>query len=131
VKYELGFYIPEDDILHSHRLENLKSYILIPCSSLNISDQVTPPYRTTTKIIALCSQFLCFLKADGRTKCSEPSGGPNGSKHYQNSFFSSLPHDSNCDCHCPSQIFELSYIFKNFYVRIFSLLSADEIATYT
>jgi hypothetical protein len=27
VKYELGFYIPEDDILHSHRLENLISYI--------------------------------------------------------------------------------------------------------
>jgi hypothetical protein len=26
VQYELGFYIPEDDILHSHRLENLKSY---------------------------------------------------------------------------------------------------------
>jgi hypothetical protein len=28
VKYELGFYIPEDDIL-SHRRENLKSYIFI------------------------------------------------------------------------------------------------------
>jgi hypothetical protein len=27
VKYELGFYIPEDDILHNHRRENLKSYI--------------------------------------------------------------------------------------------------------
>jgi hypothetical protein len=26
VKYEMGFYIPEDDILHSHRLENLISY---------------------------------------------------------------------------------------------------------
>jgi hypothetical protein len=25
VKYELGFYIPEDNILHSHRRENLKS----------------------------------------------------------------------------------------------------------
>jgi hypothetical protein len=25
VKYELGFYIPEDDILHSHRREILKS----------------------------------------------------------------------------------------------------------
>jgi hypothetical protein len=25
VKYELGFYIPEDGILHSHRGENLKS----------------------------------------------------------------------------------------------------------
>jgi hypothetical protein len=28
VKYELGFYIPEDDILHSHRRENHKSNIL-------------------------------------------------------------------------------------------------------
>jgi hypothetical protein len=29
VKYELGFYIPEDDILHSHRRENLKSYTVM------------------------------------------------------------------------------------------------------
>jgi hypothetical protein len=29
VKYELGFYIPEDDILHSHCRENLKSYTTI------------------------------------------------------------------------------------------------------
>jgi hypothetical protein len=27
VRYELGFYIPEDAILRSHRRENLKSYI--------------------------------------------------------------------------------------------------------
>jgi hypothetical protein len=26
VRYELGFYIPEYDIIHSHRRENLKSY---------------------------------------------------------------------------------------------------------
>jgi hypothetical protein len=26
VKYELRFYIPEDDILHSHRRESLKSH---------------------------------------------------------------------------------------------------------
>jgi hypothetical protein len=29
VKYELGFYIPEDGILGSHRRENLKSYIAL------------------------------------------------------------------------------------------------------
>jgi hypothetical protein len=29
VKYELSFYILEDGILHSHRLENLKSYRLL------------------------------------------------------------------------------------------------------
>jgi hypothetical protein len=28
VRYELGIYVPEDGILHSHRRENLKSYIL-------------------------------------------------------------------------------------------------------
>jgi hypothetical protein len=27
LRYELGFYIPEDDILHSHCRENVKSYI--------------------------------------------------------------------------------------------------------
>jgi hypothetical protein len=26
VRYELGFYIPEDGILHSHRRESLQSY---------------------------------------------------------------------------------------------------------
>jgi hypothetical protein len=29
VRYELGFYIPEDGILHSHRRENLESYIIL------------------------------------------------------------------------------------------------------
>jgi hypothetical protein len=29
VKYELGFYIPEDRILHSHRPENLKPQVLL------------------------------------------------------------------------------------------------------
>jgi hypothetical protein len=29
VKYELGFYIPEDTILHGHRRESLKSYIAL------------------------------------------------------------------------------------------------------
>jgi hypothetical protein len=29
VKYEMGLYIPEDDILHSHHRGNLKPYILL------------------------------------------------------------------------------------------------------
>jgi hypothetical protein len=29
VRYELGFYIPDDGILHSHRRENLKSYTVM------------------------------------------------------------------------------------------------------
>jgi hypothetical protein len=29
LRYELGFYIPEDGILHSHRRESFKSYIAL------------------------------------------------------------------------------------------------------
>jgi hypothetical protein len=29
VKYEFGFYIPADDILHSYRRENVRSYIAL------------------------------------------------------------------------------------------------------
>jgi hypothetical protein len=29
MKYELGFHIPEDGILHRHRRESLKSYIAL------------------------------------------------------------------------------------------------------
>jgi hypothetical protein len=29
LKYKMGFYIPEDDILHILRRENLKSYIAL------------------------------------------------------------------------------------------------------
>jgi hypothetical protein len=36
VKYELGFYIPEDDILHSHCCENLKSDILLRGLLMNL-----------------------------------------------------------------------------------------------
>jgi hypothetical protein len=32
VRYELGFYIPEDAILHSHCRENLKSYMVLMLS---------------------------------------------------------------------------------------------------
>jgi hypothetical protein len=42
VKYELGFYIPEDDILHSHCREYLKSYILL---SFLIFKLVNAPHR--------------------------------------------------------------------------------------
>jgi hypothetical protein len=29
MRYELGVYIPEDDILHSHRRDNLETYIAL------------------------------------------------------------------------------------------------------
>jgi hypothetical protein len=42
VKYELGFYIPEDDILHSHRRENLKSYMALTGWTLQWRRNVSP-----------------------------------------------------------------------------------------
>jgi hypothetical protein len=49
VKYELGFYIPEDDILHSHRRENLKSYVLF--SRFFLLQQIPD---TRCEVIAIC-----------------------------------------------------------------------------
>jgi hypothetical protein len=42
VKYELGFYIPEDDILHYHRRENLKSYVALSGWTLQWRRNVSP-----------------------------------------------------------------------------------------
>jgi hypothetical protein len=42
VMYELGFYIPEDDILHSHGRENLKSYIALTGWTLYRRRNVSP-----------------------------------------------------------------------------------------
>jgi hypothetical protein len=41
VRYELGFYIPED-ILRSHRCENLKSYIALTGWALQRRRNVSP-----------------------------------------------------------------------------------------
>jgi hypothetical protein len=37
VKYKLGFYIPQDDILHSHSRDNLKFYIKNISFNLEVS----------------------------------------------------------------------------------------------
>jgi hypothetical protein len=42
VKYDLDSYIPEDGILHSHRRENLKSYIALTGCSLYQRRNVFP-----------------------------------------------------------------------------------------
>jgi hypothetical protein len=42
VMYELGFYIPEDDILHSHCCEDLKSYIVLTGRALWRRRNVSP-----------------------------------------------------------------------------------------
>jgi hypothetical protein len=45
VKYELGFYIPEDDILHSHCREDLKSYITLTPQILHNLYRTLKPER--------------------------------------------------------------------------------------
>jgi hypothetical protein len=42
VRYELGVYIPEDDILHSYRRENLNSYIALTGWTLQLRRNVSP-----------------------------------------------------------------------------------------
>jgi hypothetical protein len=42
VSYELGIYIPVDDTLHSHRRENLKSYIELTGWALKRRRNVSP-----------------------------------------------------------------------------------------
>jgi hypothetical protein len=42
MRYELGFCIPEDDILHSDRRENLKSYIALNAWALQLRRNVSP-----------------------------------------------------------------------------------------
>jgi hypothetical protein len=56
VKYELGFYIPEDDILHSHRRENLKSYKQIVIECIRIDTPVSLSVRITLYLEEWCLQ---------------------------------------------------------------------------
>jgi hypothetical protein len=42
LRYELGFYIPEEGILHCHRLENFKSYRALTGWSLQRRRNVSP-----------------------------------------------------------------------------------------
>ena len=65
-------------------LSTLFSNTLSLCSSLNVSDQVSHPYRTTGKIIVLYILVLNFSIADWKTKDS----APNDSKHSLASFCS-------------------------------------------
>jgi hypothetical protein len=64
VKYELGLYIPEEDILHSHRRENLRSYIINRIISL-----LRVLYPTHTN---LCS---CSANGTRRPVCTAKMGG--------------------------------------------------------
>jgi hypothetical protein len=67
-------------------LSTLFSNTLGPCSSLNVRDHASHPYRTTAKIIVL--YILIFKYFESRL---------NGSKHYRNSVSSEFPPESNFD----------------------------------
>jgi hypothetical protein len=51
-RYELGFYVPEDYILHSHRRDNLISYMLYTANEAELSlfwqsGGIAPPFLTS------------------------------------------------------------------------------------
>jgi hypothetical protein len=47
VRYELGLYIPDDDILHSHCRENLKSYTVQRLYLMSRPGALVPYTRVT------------------------------------------------------------------------------------
>jgi hypothetical protein len=60
-KYELGFHITEDAILHSHRRDNLKPYILRLVSDLNQPNPVhTPILFFTLHLNIIIPPNLCL-----------------------------------------------------------------------
>jgi hypothetical protein len=58
VRYELGFYIPEDAILHSHCRENLKYIVLYPLPN---------KHRTLNAILSICEE----INAEGFNQAQE------------------------------------------------------------
>jgi hypothetical protein len=69
VKYEMGFYIPEDDILHSHCREN-KSYINVSCSAQlgNSAYLYHGSYVTQYRIITLRDDLMICKGSPKRTE---------------------------------------------------------------
>jgi hypothetical protein len=64
VRWELGFYILEDGILHSHRRENLKSYVTEIIEDRARLEPVLdphPPSPITALILWACLPLSTFL----------------------------------------------------------------------
>jgi hypothetical protein len=70
VKYELGVYIPEDDILHSHSRENLRSYketVLTGdttdtlCAPVEVQAVVRMRRAVPPILVPHCAFFFTFL----------------------------------------------------------------------
>jgi hypothetical protein len=62
VKYELGFYIPEDAILHSHRRENLKSYRALTGFPSRTSSIIPLVYNVTEDCCPVECYAVWFLQ---------------------------------------------------------------------
>jgi hypothetical protein len=71
VKYELGFYIPEDDILHSHCRESLNSYIHHLCSARPMFDvQIAGFSVTYTSYVHVNSNVMNCGRISEEQGCS-------------------------------------------------------------
>jgi hypothetical protein len=69
----------------SHLLSTLFLNTLSPCSSLNVRDQISHPYRTISKIIVLYILIFKYLDSIWEDK---NGSGLNGSRYYKKSISS-------------------------------------------
>jgi hypothetical protein len=60
VKYELGFYIPEDEILHSHSRENLKILHIIILLFFTLTQWIQL-HSNRNKEAAVAARFCCSV----------------------------------------------------------------------
>jgi hypothetical protein len=107
VRYELGFYIPEDYILHSHCRENLRSYlyrvalrytprgrnaVLVYVSRHSLpSDTISPPFLSTHQLHDITEWFLPLVSVSLKARHSRRQSTPCvANRHRENNSFDKL-----------------------------------------